>query len=89
MLYDAITAVMGQRPDQAAGLVTRHVLAEKNRQGQRVLLVEDNPVGQKLAVVIPRPLLRGCRRDGRAGARAVRRRYHAVLMDVQMPRWSI
>jgi two-component system, sensor histidine kinase and response regulator len=88
MLFDAISAVMGQRPDQAAGLVTRHTLSEKNRQGLRVLLVEDNPVGQKLAVTILQKA--GYSVDvadtGRQALENVRKgRYNAVLMDVQMP----
>ncbi len=52
MLYDAIVTVIGQKPEQPASLVTRHSISEKNRQGLRILLAEDNPIGQKLAVFV-------------------------------------
>ncbi|MCX6025574.1 MAG: response regulator, partial [Chloroflexi bacterium] len=88
MLYDAIAAVMGQKAEQQPGLVTRHLISEMNRQGMRILLAEDNPIGQKLAVFVLQKA--GYSVDVvETGAQALENmrkgRYNAVLMDVQMP----
>jgi PAS domain S-box-containing protein len=49
-LFDAIMQVIGARAlEGAAPLVTRHTLRE-GRTGRRILLVEDNPVNQAVAV---------------------------------------
>ncbi len=91
-LVDALVAVVqrGQRPPDSAAppLVTRHTILEKQRQGMRILLAEDNPVNQKLAVIL-------LNKAGYSvdvvdnGARAVEavfeKKYALVLMDVQMP----
>ena len=88
MLYDGIATVMGQKPEQPVGLVTRHLLSEKNRQGLRILLAEDNPIGQKLAVIVLQKA--GYSVDvAETGVQALEHmrkgHYSAVLMDVQMP----
>jgi CheY-like chemotaxis protein len=59
-----------------------------NGRGVKLLLVEDNPVNQKLAVILLRKA--GYTVDvAENGLRAIeqigKRRYDAVLMDVQMP----
>ena len=88
LLYDGIATVMGQKPEQPASLVTRHLLSEKNRQGLRILLAEDNPIGQKLAVIVLQKA--GYSVDvAETGTQALEHmrkgHYSAVLMDVQMP----
>jgi signal transduction histidine kinase/CheY-like chemotaxis protein/HPt (histidine-containing phosphotransfer) domain-containing protein len=75
--------------DRPAELVTRHVAREHHAMSEiRLLLAEDNPVNQKVAVLTLERL--GYHVDVAAdGAQAVtavqRNRYDAVLMDCQMP----
>ena len=90
MLFAAMIAVLSQKMGQAEspGLVTRHTLSEARRQGFRILLAEDNPVNQKLTVIILQKA--GFSVDAvDNGLQAVEKVktgvYSAVLMDVQMP----
>ena len=90
MLYAAMIAVLGQKSSQieSAGLVTRHTISEAERQGLRILLAEDNPVNQKLTVILLQKA--GFSVDAvEDGLQAVEKvktgQYSAVLMDVQMP----
>ncbi len=92
-LYDALAAVMGTPAEDAAteepDLVTRHSLREKRAGSNAPLLVaEDNPVNQKVAVRMLENL--GYRvdvaGDGLEALEALSRNsYAAVLMDIQMP----
>jgi two-component system, sensor histidine kinase and response regulator len=71
-----------------APIITRHTLSERARRRVNVLLAEDNPVNQKVALKVLERL--GYSADvvstGLAAVEAVRaKRYDAVLMDVQMP----
>ena len=93
MLYAAMIAVLGQRSGQIenVGLVTRHTLSETRRQGFRILLAEDNPVNQKLAVILLQKA--GFSVDAvDDGLQAVEKvktgEYSAVLMDLQMPEFD-
>ncbi|MGZ9225201.1 MAG: PAS domain S-box protein, partial [Anaerolineales bacterium] len=88
MLFDAIIAVLGREEEQGPGLITRHMLSEQRKFGLRVLLAEDNPINQKLAVVLLQKA--GYSVDAvDTGAQALEKvqinEYSAVLMDVQMP----
>ena len=86
----AIRYVMGRRPEDRARstLVTRHFLRE-TRPTFRILLAEDNPVNQKLAVRILEKEGHDVTvvANGRDAVAAVESgaTFDLVLMDVQMP----
>jgi signal transduction histidine kinase/CheY-like chemotaxis protein len=87
-LLDAICCVLRTASAKdSAPLVTRHTLREE-RHRRHILLAEDNPVNQTLAVRLLEK--RGYRvtvvENGRAALEALEKdRFDAVLMDVQMP----
>jgi CheY-like chemotaxis protein/HPt (histidine-containing phosphotransfer) domain-containing protein len=88
LLFDAIVAVLERQEERSASLVTRHSVAEHKKLGLRLLLAEDNPINQKLAVVLLQKA--GYSVDAvENGAGALEKvqvnSYSAVLMDVQMP----
>jgi PAS domain S-box-containing protein len=86
-LIDAVSVVLGMADVAAPVVVTQHSIAE-SRPRLQVLLAEDNPVNQEVAATMLRK--RGhdvdVVGDGRAAVEAAaRKRYDAVLMDIQMP----
>ena len=88
LLFDAVVAVLGGKEEQGQGLITRHILSVQRELGLRVLLAEDNPINQKLAVILLQKA--GYSVDAvENGALALEKvqanQYNAVLMDVQMP----
>ena len=88
LLCDAIIAVLGTEKEESAGLITRHVLSEQRKFNLRLLLAEDNPINQKLAVIVLQKA--GYSVDtvdtgSEAVAKAKLNQYNAILMDVQMP----
>jgi CheY-like chemotaxis protein/HPt (histidine-containing phosphotransfer) domain-containing protein len=83
-LFDAIATILGSSPRQATMPATRKAA----KAALRVLVVEDNPVNQRLATI----LLEGqghavvLAENGRVAlARFAADRFDVVLMDVQMP----
>jgi CheY-like chemotaxis protein len=90
-LHDCLALVMGRgtAPEGSSGrIVTRHTVAESARRSARILLVEDNPTNQKVALAMLQKL--GWRADVAAnGLEALRVlkpiAYDLVLMDCQMP----
>lgn len=91
-LFNTILAVMGQerlpQPQQTGSIITRHALAESERDSNCILLAEDNEINQKLALRLLQKV--GYSVDvvetGRQAFEAVQKKeYRLVLMDVQMP----
>ncbi len=86
-LHDTLVDVIGKRSIERVPSQPDRKAAAPGRQ-RRLLLAEDNPVNQKLAVVLLNKA--GFSVDvvdnGRSAVEQVlRNHYHAVLMDVQMP----
>ena len=88
-LLEALGTVLAGSPDEtgSAEVITRHTIAE-SRASLRVLLAEDNPVNQQVAVamLVKRGHEVHVASNGREALEAVRAHdYDAVLMDIQMP----
>lgn len=88
-LLDAILTALGTRPAGNANpnLITRHSLKE-NRNRLRILLAEDNPVNQLVAVRTLEKYghsVTVASNGKRALAALERDTYDAILMDIQMP----
>ena len=87
MLRDVLMTVASQSEISPSPLVTRHQIAEQKRHNLRILLAEDNPINQKLAVTLLQKA--GYSVDAvESGRHAVEKAreggYNAILMDVQM-----
>jgi PAS domain S-box-containing protein len=88
MLFDATMAVLGREKEESPALITRHLLAEQRRFGLRLLLAEDNPINQKLAVTVLQKAgysVDTVDNGSDAISKAKDNPYNAILMDVQMP----
>ena len=91
-LYQAITSVLklsGENKGQIAPvLVTRHTISEQSRQKVQILLAEDYPINQQVALLNLDSA--GYQMDlAKNGQQAVaafkRKQYDLILMDIQMP----
>ena len=88
-LHDCLSQAIGLEGTGQRHLITRHSLAEQEmRRRERILLVEDNPVNQRVALRMLQKL--GYQADvspnGLDAVRAVEERsFDLILMDVQMP----
>ncbi|MBX9848797.1 MAG: response regulator [Rhodocyclaceae bacterium] len=87
LLLRSLQAILSGDNSKDSPLITRHTFREHDRQA-RILLVEDNPVNQRLAVILLQKL--GHRVDtANNGSEAIkalaRERYDLVLMDCRMP----
>jgi signal transduction histidine kinase/CheY-like chemotaxis protein len=88
-LLEGLGTVLAGSPEDAdtPEVVTRHTIAE-SRRSLKVLLAEDNPVNQQVAVamLVKRGHEVHVSSNGREAVEAVRARdYDVVLMDIQMP----
>jgi signal transduction histidine kinase/CheY-like chemotaxis protein/HPt (histidine-containing phosphotransfer) domain-containing protein len=90
VLHDTVATVMGIRDPAADGtLVTSHTVDGRQKKiDGRILLVEDNPVNQEVALGMLS--IFGCQADvagnGQLAIEAIAaREYDLVLMDCQMP----
>ena len=74
---------------QRLPLITRHSLAEeRQRNGRRILLAEDNPVNQKLALTLLSKWghhVTLAQNGHEAVARSAEEKFDLILMDMQMP----
>jgi two-component system sensor histidine kinase/response regulator len=91
-LFDTIITLWGRQKTVAkeswGAIVTRHTIEEQKRRRVHILLAEDNPMNQKLAVTLLKKAGYSVDavEDGRMVMEAVKRRaYDLILMDVQMP----
>lgn len=91
-LHDCLCLLLqsdaGNSQVEEGPFVTRHLLEETSRKERRVLVVEDNPVNQKVAARFLRRL--GLESDcvdngAQAVARLQEQAYGMVFMDCQMP----
>ncbi len=85
-LLDSLRLCLGE-PKKKGAIITRYTV-EEIRKKLHILVAEDNPVNQKLAVKILEK--RGHRvvvaENGREALSAIQKEdFHVVLMDVQMP----
>jgi len=88
ILYRIFSELIVAEDSPERQLLTKHLIAEHGARGIRVLLVEDNPINQKLGVALVEKLGHQVEVavDGRQALAAVQdRHFDAVLMDVQMP----
>ncbi len=91
-LFDAVLSVFGKPlnrdDDDPAPIITKHTIAETSKKKLKILLTEDNPVNQKVALIHLRKFgyVADVANNGLEALEAVSsNHYDIVLMDVQMP----
>ena len=88
MLFDTLRMVLARDDDHQPRLVTRHLISEEKRKDTHILLAEDNPINQKLAIILLQKagFSVDAVENGRLAFEKLKNTfYNAVLMDVQMP----
>jgi two-component system sensor histidine kinase/response regulator len=89
-LYDGLQVVLGLGGPQvpSSTFVTRHSLSELQKRNRRILVAEDDPINQKVALRLLQRLGYEAElvANGEQALEALRKaHYELVLMDVQMP----
>lgn len=91
-LCNAFATVLGEKEEEGSAskrkLITRHTLNEATRGQGQILLAEDNPVNQKLAVCMLEKAGYSCdvAPNGLEALKAVEgKEYDLILMDCRMP----
>jgi two-component system, sensor histidine kinase and response regulator len=88
MLLESLLNVLEIHLEEKPEMVTRHTIIEKNHTEQRILLVEDNAINQKLAVILLQKAgysVDVAENGLQAVEKAKQNNYCLILMDVQMP----
>jgi signal transduction histidine kinase/CheY-like chemotaxis protein/predicted hydrocarbon binding protein len=90
-LFDSIVTIMSQKKSETKErpipIVTRHTIAEQKRQKVRILVAEDNPMNQKLAVTLLKKAgyWVDAVENGRKAIQSLKlKAYDLILMDAQM-----
>jgi CheY-like chemotaxis protein/HPt (histidine-containing phosphotransfer) domain-containing protein len=90
-LFDTIVTVLSQKKadtkEKPITIVTRHTIAEQKRQRVRILSAEDNPMNQKLVVILLKKADYSVDavENGRRAIKSLKlKAYDLILMDVQM-----
>ena len=90
-LYDCLAMVMGLKEgEEEKVLITKHVIEEvkTEKEKKKILLVEDNPVNQKVAAIMLEKMWYrvDIASNGKEAVEAVKKNtYDLILMDCQMP----
>ncbi len=91
LLFDALVVIINEKQNASRGtgrLITRHLVAERKRKGECILLAEDNLVNQKVAVAMLQKAGHSVDvvENGLQALKKIQEKpYSLVLMDVQMP----
>jgi two-component system sensor histidine kinase/response regulator len=90
LLNDALKAVLNKEPEETSNpqFITNTTISEARHLDLRLLLAEDNPINQKLALVLLQKagfLVDTVDNGFKAFEMIQEEKYNAVLMDVQMP----
>jgi two-component system sensor histidine kinase/response regulator len=87
-LLDALMAALGMRPETSAGLPSDALPPLRDNRPLNILLAEDNPINQTLALRLLERLghhVELANNGVEAVELAARQRFDVILMDVQMP----
>lgn len=90
LLHDALNSVVGAKPieTEKPQFITDTSIREAKHQGLHLLLAEDNPINQKLAIVLLTKagfMVETVDNGLKALEKIKEERYNLILMDVQMP----
>ena len=88
MLFDTLMSVIGNSASDSQSLISSHGINEQKRRDLNILLAEDNPINQKLAIVLLQKAgysIDAVENGQLAIEKVKEKKYNVILMDVQMP----